>query len=148
KEKTPSATPNPTEMAAQLKELDQRVSATEREQSLDRVNITGDYRFEAHTIGAKIPAHHDGLSLHNLLVKPMFVTHFLGRPPQNVTEINNPVAAHWADYQQYLGGVTFDKLKQGMAQFPAAMQQQLMGMLMPSTFTSSYKDNTDALFTN
>jgi hypothetical protein len=147
KEKT-APTPAASEMAAQLKELDQRVSATEREQSLDRVKITGDYRFEAHTIGARVPDHYDGLSLQNLLVKSMFVTPFLGRPPQNVTEINNTVAAHWADYQQYLGGITFDKLKQGMAQFPAAMQQQLMGMLMPSTFTSSYKADTDALFTN
>src|SRR5262249_5704862 len=39
-------------------------------------------------------------------------------------------------------------LKQGMGSFPASMQQQLFGMLMPSTFKSAYNDNTDSLFTN
>src|SRR5438445_9143507 len=37
--------PPPAELAAQVKELDQRVSQTERSQSLDRISFTGDYRF-------------------------------------------------------------------------------------------------------
>src|SRR5438876_1746690 len=61
KAQAPAPAPAPSEVAAQLKELDQRVSLTERSQSLDRVKITGDYRFEAHTIRGSVPAHYDGL---------------------------------------------------------------------------------------
>src|SRR6266700_3504353 len=42
--------PPAAELAAQFKELDQRVSQTERSQALDRISFTGDYRFEAHSI--------------------------------------------------------------------------------------------------
>src|SRR5436190_2039522 len=52
--------PPAAEMAAQFKELDQRVSQTERAQALDRISFTGDYRFEAHSIRGKVPAHFDG----------------------------------------------------------------------------------------
>jgi hypothetical protein len=39
-------------------------------------------------------------------------------------------------------------LKQAMGSFPASLQQQLFGMLMPSTFTPAYNDNNDILYTN
>ena len=140
--------PAAAEVASTLKELDQRVSQTERNQALDRIHFTGDYRFEAHGISAKVPAHFDGMKLQNLLVKTMFATPILGRPPASVTEINNTVSSHYADYLQFTNNLTFDRLKQGMASFPASMQQQLFGMLMPSTFTPAYQDNNSALFTN
>ena len=140
--------PPASEVAATLKELDQRVSATERGQALDRIRFTGDYRFESHSILGSVPAHYDGMQLQNLVVKSMFAMPILGRPPASVSEIDSTVASHYADYLQFTNNLTFDKLKQGMASFPAAMQQQLMGMLMPSTFTPSYKDNNDSLFTN
>jgi hypothetical protein len=140
--------PPPAELAAQMKELDQRVSQTERSQSLDRISFTGDYRFEAHSIRGNVPAHFDGMGLQNLLVKTMFAMPILGRPPGSVTEINNTVSGHYADYLQFTNNLTFPALKQGMTQFPAALQQQLFGMLMPSTAMPAYSDNTDALFTN
>ncbi|MBI4904956.1 MAG: DUF3373 family protein [Acidobacteria bacterium] len=137
-----------SEIKSDVKELEQRVSLTEREQALDRVRFTGDYRFEAHTIAGKVPQHYDGMVMQNLLIKTMFSMPFLGRPPGSVAEINNTVNSHWADYQQFVGGLTFDKLKQAMGQFPAPMQQQLFGMLMPAAFTPSYKDNNNVLQTN
>jgi len=141
-------TPAPSEVAATLKELDQRVSATERGQALDRIRFTGDYRFEAHAIAGKVPAHFDGMKLQNLVVKTMFAMPILGRPPASVNEINNTISSHYSDYQQFTGNLTFDQLKKGMASFPAAMQQQLFGMLMPSTYTPAYNDNNSSLFTN
>ena len=39
-------------------------------------------------------------------------------------------------------------MQKAMASFPASMQQQLFGMLMPSTFVPAYRDNTDSLMTN
>jgi hypothetical protein len=136
------------ELVSQVKELDQRVSQTERSQALDRISFTGDYRFEAHSIRGQVPAHYDGMKLQNLVVKTMFATPILGRPPASVTEINNTVSGHYADYLQFTNNLTFAGLQKGMASFPASMQQQLFGMLMPSTFTPAYSDNTDALFTN
>src|SRR5205823_6551987 len=47
------------EVTSELKELDQRVSQTERSQALDRISFTGDYRFEAHSIRGSVPAHSD-----------------------------------------------------------------------------------------
>ncbi len=140
--------PSPSEVAATLKELDQRVSKAEMGQALDRIRFTGDYRFEGHGISSSVPAHFDGMKLQNLVVKTMFAMPILGRPPASVDEINNTVSSHYADYLQFSGNLTFDQLKQGMASFPASMQQQLFGMLMPSTYTAAYKDNNSALFTN
>jgi hypothetical protein len=78
----------------------------------------------------------------------MFAMPILGRPPACVNEINTTVSGHYADYLQFTNNLTFPSLQKGMASFPAAMQQQLFGMLMPSTYVPSYTDNTDALFTN
>ncbi len=138
----------PSEVAASLKELDQRVSDTERGQALDRLHFSGDYRFEAHSIIGRVPSHFDGMKLQNLVVRTMFAMPILGRPPASLTEINNTVSSNYANYLQFTNNLTFNQLKQGMASFPAAMQQQLFGMLMPPTFTPAYNNNNDALFTN
>src|ERR1041384_2594971 len=37
------------QLTADVKELDHRVSTAERNQALDRLRITGDFRFEAHS---------------------------------------------------------------------------------------------------
>lgn len=139
---------SPSEIAASLKELDDRVSQTERGQALDRLRFTGDYRFEAHSIIGRVPAHFDGMRLQNLVVKSMFAMPILGRAPASVAEINNTVGSNYANYLQFTNNLTFNQLKQGMGSFPAAQQQQLFGMLMPSTFTPAYNDNNAAMFTN
>ncbi len=138
--------PPASEVASSLKELDQRVSDTECGQALDRLRFTGDCRFEAHAIAGRVQAHYDGMQLQNLVVKAMFAMPIRGRPPASVAEINNTIGSHYADYLQFSNDLTFSQLKQGMAAFPAAMQQQLFGM--PSTFLPAYNDNNTALFTN
>jgi len=135
-------------LVTDVKELDQRLMTTEREQALDRVRFSGDYRFEVHNIRGNVPAHFDGMQLQNLVVKTMFAMPILGRPPASVNEINNAVDTNWSRYQQFLSGLTFDKLKTSMGGFSPAMQQQLFGLLMPSTFVPAYKDTTNSLFTN
>ena len=136
------------EVATSIRELDQRVSETERGQALDRLRFSGDYRFETHSIIGKVPAHFDGMQLQNLVVKTMFAMPILGRPPASVAEINKTVSSNYANYLQFTNGLTFNQLKQGMSSFPAPMQQQLFGTLMPSTLTSAYNDNNAAMFTN
>jgi hypothetical protein len=140
--------PAASEVATSLKELDQRVSDTERGQALDRLHFSGDYRFEGHSIFGRVPSHFDGMQLQNLVVKSMFAMPILGRPPASLAEINSTVSSNYANYLQFTNNLTFNQLKQGMASFPAPMQQQLFGMLMPSTFTPAYNNNNDSLFTN
>ena len=146
----PAAVPPPSnlELAEQIRDLDQRVSETEKGQALDRLQFSGDYRFESHAITGRVPAHYDGMAFQNLVVKSMFAMPILGRAPASVAEINNTVNSHYSDYQLFTNNLTFDRLKQGMGSFPAPLQQQLFGMLMPSTFTPAYNANNDALFTN
>lgn len=135
-------------LVTDVKDIEQRVSNTEREQAMDRVKFTGDYRFEAHTITGNVPAHYDGMQLQNLFVKTMFAMPILGRMPSGVAEINNAVATHYGEYQYFTNNMTFDKLKQAMGSFPSAMQQQLFGMLMPAAMQPAYSNNTPSLFTN
>lgn len=137
------------EATTDVKELGERVAQTERKSALDRINWSGDFRFQAHTYTSTIPAHFDGMQLQNLLVKTMFYMQTNGgMPPADVTAINNNVAAHYSDYQYFTNNLTFSNLKSAMAQFPAPMQQQLMGMLMPSTYVPGYKDNNKIMYTN
>jgi hypothetical protein len=139
---------NVADLAAEVKELDERVSQTERGQAMDRLRFSGDYRFEVHNITGHVPSHFDGLTLQNLVVKTMFAMPILGRPPASVDEINRTVSSHYSQYQQFTSNLTFPQLKQAMGSFPAPMQQQLFGMLMPSTYVPGYSDDTNSLMTN
>jgi hypothetical protein len=49
-----------------VKELDERVQKTEMHTALDRLNFSGDYRYEVHSIYEHIPAHYDGMQLQML----------------------------------------------------------------------------------
>jgi hypothetical protein len=136
------------ELEAKVEELDSRVSKTEVKGALDRLNFSGDYRFEAHTIFGNVPAHYDGMQLQNLVVKTLFAFPILGRMPTSVNEINSTVSAHYSDYLQFTNNLTFEQLKQAMGSFSPQMQQQLFGLLMPSTYVPAYKANTPDLLTN
>lgn len=143
---TPTATQEETEK--KINDLDRRVMKTERDTALQRVRVSGDYRFEAHTIRATLPARYDGMKLQNLLVKSMFSMGILGRPPMNLGEIEQTVAANYGSYQYFTSNLTFDQLKQSMASFPPDMQQQLMGMLLPATYVPETKANNSIMYTN
>jgi hypothetical protein len=136
------------ELSEKVDELDTRVAKSEVRNALDRLNFSGDYRFEAHTIVGHVPQHYDGLALQNLVVKTMFAMPILGRMPTGVDEINNTVSNNYANYLQFTNNLTFSQLKQAMGSFPPAMQQQLFGLLMPSTYVAGYQANTADLLTN
>ena len=137
------------ELTATMKDLDHRISQTERRGAVDRINFTGDYRFEAHSIWGNIPAHYDGMQLQNLVVKSLFYVNTNGGAlPPSVDAINNNVANNYAGYQYFTNNLTFTQLKAAMASFPPAMQQQLFGLLMPATLVGKYSNDTSILYTN
>lgn len=136
------------ELQADVKDINERLNTAERKTLADRLQWSGDYRFEAHTIRGNVPAHFDGMKLQNMVVKTMFYMNTKGTMPPNVGAIENNVASNYGAYQYFTNSLTFKDLKGAMAQFPPAMQQQLFGMLMPSTFVPKYTDNNDILYTN
>lgn len=136
------------ELKSKIRDLERRLAKAERDNALQRVRFGGDYRFEAHSIRGTVPAHFDGMKLQNLVVKTMFSMNTLGRPPASVNEIERTVAGNFSNYQYFTQNLTFEQLQKAMGQFPAAMQQQLFGMLMPSTFMPRYSANDDILYTN
>ncbi len=138
-----------TSITTDVKELSERMSQGERKNALDRLNWSGDFRFQAYSYTSNIPNHFDGMQLQNLLVKTMFYMNTnAGQPPPSVAAITQNVSAHYADYLQFTNNLKFSDLKAAMGQFPAAMQQQLMGMLMPSTYVKGYSDNNRIMYTD
>lgn len=144
------------ELQAQVKDIDERVQKGERKSALDRLNWSGDYRFEAHSITANVPEHFDGMVMQNLLVKTMFLLNqnggAMGPLPPNPSDyqafLNNYVATHYGDYQYFTNNLTFSQLKSAFNSFPPAMQQQLMGYLMPLAHVNKYSANNSILYTN
>ncbi len=132
----------------QVKELEKMVMKEERKSALDRVNFSGDFRFEAHSIDATIPAHFDGLELQNLVVNTLFYVNTTGTLPQSIEQIGRQIATHYGDYLYFTGNLTFADLKAAIGQFPPALQQQLFGMLMPATHVPSYAADNSILYTN
>jgi hypothetical protein len=166
-----------TDLQASVRDLGDRVSATERKTLTDRLQWSGDYRFEGHTIRASVPAHLDGMQMQNLLVKTLFLftpasqgglgmafnpAMLQGMAPQDFsTFVNQQVngrdgtgvvvaPGNYAQYQLFTSNLTFNQLKQGLGQFPASAQQGLMQLLgqAPGVFVPGYKANNDILYTN
>ncbi|HYX68238.1 MAG TPA: DUF3373 family protein, partial [Terriglobales bacterium] len=136
------------ELTTDVKDLEKRVSETEKSTTLDRLKFAGDYRFEANSIWGSVPEHYDGLQLQNYVVKTMFYAQGNGVPPASVAAINNYVAANQLQYNLFANTITFDQIKAGMASMPLAQQQALMGMLLPATQQPGYSGHNSLLYTN
>jgi hypothetical protein len=62
-----------TELATDLKDVKEQVNETQRKTLLDRIQWSGDYRFQAHTLRANIPAHYDGMQVQNFMTKMLWM---------------------------------------------------------------------------
>jgi uncharacterized protein DUF3373 len=149
-----------------VRDLNDRVNTTERKSLRDRLDWGGDYRFEAHTIWGTVPNHYDGMQLQNLMVKTlwMFAPQSQGglgmqfnpnmfsqmTPAQYSNFVGQQVQQNYSQYQFFSGNLTFNQLKQSMAQFSPQMQQMMMQYLqqVPGVYQAGYSANTNALLTN
>ena len=136
------------EQDALIEELEERLDAAERHAVLDSVLFSGDYRFEAHTIKATVPAHFDGMQLQNMLVNTLFFFGANGRPPMSPDEVGSYIANNYGDYRYYTDNLTFEDIQQMMGQFPPELQQQLLGSLLPYTAVPGYHADNSVLYTN
>ena len=132
----------------EIKELEKRLQKVERTAAQDRVRFSGDYRFEAHSIAADIPAHFDGMKLQNLLVNTMFYYGATGSLPAGLGAVSDLIRSRYADYLYFVNNLTFDQLKAAMGMFPPEAQQQLFGLLLPATAVPSYSANNSLMYTN
>lgn len=158
--------PSNTELASQVKDLDTRITATERKSALDRVNITGDFRTESNSIFGNVPNSYDGMKLQSLMVKTMWLftpasAGGLGMsfdpsmlssmtPTQFAAFLSTQVQQNYAQYQYYSNNLTFAALRSGFGAFSSTQQQMLQSYLMavPGVYTSSYQANANAVATN
>jgi hypothetical protein len=166
KQQPAAQTAQTADLTATVKDLDHRVTQTERRNALDRINFSGDYRFEAHSIWGTVPAHYDGMQLQNLLVKTLwmfaptsqgglgmaFDPAILGQmtPAQFSGFITQNVQQNYSQYQYFSGNLTFNQLKQAVGQFSPQMQQALTNYLtqVPGVMQSAYSNDTNILYTN
>jgi Protein of unknown function (DUF3373) len=155
----------------QVKELDQRVGKTERKSALDRLQWSGDFRVETHSIFGKVPTHYDGMQLQNLMVKSLWFAGQNGITPGQMagmlsaptlpngapntpanfaTLVNGAVANNYGSYQFFANNLTYKQLQQMVGGFTpqqmAGMQQYLKAA--PGVFVPGYAADTNALMTN
>lgn len=144
----PPGTVNVADVAADVHDLEKRVSETEKSTILDRLRFSGDYRFESNSIWGSVSPFFDGMQLQNYVVKTMFYTQGNGFPPASVGDINNYVSANQLQYNLFANTVTFDQIKTAMGSMTPAQQQALMGMLLPATSQPGYSGHNSVLYTN
>ncbi len=137
------------DLKEEVKDLEKRLMKAERKSALDRINFTGDFRFEANSISSTYDDYFNGMQLQRALVDTLFYFGANNMPPQSPEDVQNFIAQNYSQYLYYLNNtVTFDWLKEMMASFPPEMQQGLMQQLLPYTFTEGYDYSNDILYTN
>ncbi len=167
-----------SDLQTSVRDLNERVNATERKSLRDRLEWGGDYRFEVHTIRGNIPTHYDGMQMQNLLVNSMWYAGLNGYTPSQMIGLlssptlpngapntptnfghllNTTVASNYAAYQYFVNNLTFTStnpgspgLKQMVSAFTPAQQQAFMSYLgqVPGVLQAAYSANSDALMTN
>jgi Protein of unknown function (DUF3373) len=122
-------------LAKKIKRLEKRMQKVEVKSGTDRIDFTGEFRFETHGINAEMPAHMDGMQFQQNFVNTLFYMNTPGANPSSMSldDINNAVndPANYGMYQMFLNGLTYDQLQGAYAQFAQdpAMFNQIMGML-------------------
>lgn len=135
-------------LRADIQELEDRLDKVEKKAAKDRINFSGDFRFEAHSIQSSIPEHFDGMALQKGVVDTFFYYGSTGQLPQSPQQVQQFIAQNYGSYLYFTNGLTYSQLQQAMGQLPPAMIQQLMGSLLPYTHVAGYDVNNSALYTN
>ncbi|MBI4918018.1 MAG: DUF3373 family protein [Acidobacteria bacterium] len=144
----PATPDDPEQLRQDISDLEARLEKVEKKAAKDRINFNGDFRFEAHSVAASIPDHFDGMALQNGIVNTLFYYGATGQFPPSVDAVNQFVAQNYANYLYFTNNLTFEQLKAAMGMFPPQAQQQLMGMLMPGTYTPGYHADNSLMYTS
>ncbi len=142
--------------SAKIKQLEKKVEKAESHALKDRINFTGDYRFQIHTLEYEFPTYYDGIHMQSLMVNSLFAFRggFVSMPSTPaemesfVDDVNDAIEQNYADYLYFAHGLTFAGLQQMLAGFTPEQQQGLMALLQPNTLREGYKTRNHALYTN
>jgi len=136
--------------------VENRVRKLEQESFQDRIDFTGDFRFEAHNLHYTFPDHFDGMALQNLMVNSLFavgggLVAMPSTPEQMasfVGDVQNAVAANYSDYLYFRDNLTWQGLQEMMAGFTPEQQAGLMQLLLPATARQGYDVANDVMYTS
>ncbi|MCP4896521.1 MAG: DUF3373 domain-containing protein, partial [bacterium] len=133
-----------------IKDLEKRVMKNERKTGVDRLNFSGDFRFQMHSLESTFNDSFDGMHLQRMMVDNLFyVGANEGAFPPNQEAVQQYIAQNYSNYLYYLNNVvTFDRLKQMVGSFPPEQMQQFMGMLLPYTYQPGYDYKNSIIYTN
>ncbi len=128
--------------------LDDRMMVAEKHAILDKVRMSGEFRFQAHSIQADIPDHFNGIGIQGDLVNTLFYFQSNGAPPMDLDQVNDFIRDNYADYLYFTDNLTFDDLKGAVGQIPPELMDQLMPMLAQNNFVPGYNHDNDIVYTN
>lgn len=131
-----------------LKDLEQRVMKNERKTALDRIDFTGDFRFEAHSIDATIPDHIDGMNLQRLMVDNLFYVLNTGDQQPTQDAVNSFIANNYSSYLYFTSGLTYQHLGEILAGFGQENAEQFMRMLAPLAYQPGYDYDNSIMYTS
>ena len=126
--------------------LDDRVMVAEKHAILDKVRMSGDFRFQAHSIQGDIPDHIDCSGIQGDLVNTLFFFQSSGAPPADLDQVNDFIRDNYADYLYFTDNLTFDDLKGAIGQIPPELMDQLMPMLAENNFVRGYNHDNDIVY--
>ncbi len=138
---------------AKLKALEKRLQTLEFKSAKDRIQWTGDLRVEAHSVTGEVDPYIDGMRMQALTYGAMFYTdpNFgAGAPLTSVADIENHIAANYANFQLYSGMNRFPEIKdwvQLMAGSNPAMMDQMMQMFAADAARGGFKTDNSILYT-
>ena len=72
-----------SDLKEEVKDLEKRLMKTERKAALDRINFSGDFRFEVNSISSTYDDYFNGMQLQRALVDTLFYFNGNGYPPQS-----------------------------------------------------------------
>jgi hypothetical protein len=167
-----------SDLQSRMNDLNDRLGETERHRLRDRLSWSGDYRFQAHTLRANLPAYVDGLQVQNFMTKMLFAgapttMGGLGMTPAQVQGMMGQLSAFGGTVQPsafpaFLNTALFSNpantaayatfannpglfpyIKSQVAGFDPATMGVLMNYLAQAAgVTPARNANYDALFTN
>ena len=138
---------------AKLKALEKRLQGLEQKAAKDRIQWTGDLRVEAHSIAGEVDPYVDGMRMQALTYGAMFYTdpNFgAGAPITSVDDIDQYIAANYADFQVFRSMNDFPQVKdwvQAMAAGNPAGMQQMMMMFAADAYSDGFKTDNSLLYT-
>jgi hypothetical protein len=127
-----------------IKELEKRLMTVERKAATDRIEFTGDFRFEAHNIQSTMPDFIDGMGMQSDLVTNVWMG------LNGVPNFDDPIDRY--RFMEYTNSLTYGQFQEDMMTLMSGMTpEQIQGfqqMLAAQNMVQGYDVNNDILYTN